>query len=530
MLFADTLVKASAIYTLEERLGVAQAMAVRGDRVVAVGTWPDVEGLGGAGTRVVDLGSRCVIPGMIDSHLHLLGFGLTLGRVDLRDTGSLDEALGLIGQAAGDAAPDEWVVCGGWDRNRWPRLPSARDIDSAVPDRPVLVRSKDGHAAWVNSLALSLSGVGRETPDPGGGELVRDPATGSPTGVLLENAVGLVWSRVPEPGDARCDAAITRALEVAASRGLTGVQSFEGRATLSSLQRLRARDELILRVTSHLPKDGLDDAISLGLSSGFGDEWVRIGHLKLFLDGALGSQTAHMLEPYAGTDNRGIAVLSEAELEEFVVRASKGGFAPAIHAIGDAANRVALDVLERTSERWRAAGLHPRIEHVQLLHATDLPRLGRLGVIASMQPIHAMSDWPVAERYWGDRASTAYAWRSLLETGAPLAFGSDCPVETIDPLLGIHAAVTRQRPDGQPPGGWYPDQRLAPLEGLGAYTRGAAHSTGEESIKGSLSPGKLADFVVLSEDPFAAPDPGEALLRTSITATVVGGRLAHGDI
>jgi len=525
---ADLILVNCRAYTVEDDNPLAEAIAVRDGRILAVGRSGDVLPTAGPGTRVVDLGGRAVIPGLIDAHLHLLSFALSLGRVDLAGASSLEEALARVRAGAAGLRPGEWVLGGGWDKNLWGRLPHRRDLDAVAPANPVLLASKDYHSQWASSLALELAGVRPETASPPGGEILRDPATGELTGILQENAGRLVARAVPPPSPERCDAALLQALGIAASAGLTGLQTFEGPEVLAALQRLRARGALDLRVCCHLRRESLADAARLGLRTGFGDEWLRLGHLKLFLDGALGSQTAYMLEPYSGSVSRGIQVLTREELRELVGVAIEAGLAPAVHAIGDAANRLALDVFEETAPAWRRAGLRPRIEHVQLVDAADAGRLGRLGVVASMQPSHATSDWPVAERHWAGRTGLAYAWRTLLDTGAVLAFGSDCPVEPIDPLPGLYAAVTRQTAAGQPAGGWHPEQRLTPTEALRAYTLGSACASGEESIKGSLAVGKLADFVVLSTDPLAGTP--EAFLQAKVEATAVGGRVVYGEL
>jgi predicted amidohydrolase YtcJ len=525
---ADTILTNARIYTAEEGTPTAEAMAIRGDRILAVGRASDVEHLAGPSGRTVDLAGRTVIPGLIDAHVHLLSFALGLERVKLMGALSLEAALDRIREGVNQARPGQWVLGEGWDKNLWGRLPTRWDLDAVAPANPVFLLSKDLHTGWANTLALQLCGVRADTPVPAGGEILRDPDTGEPTGVLREGATGLVHEKIPPPSPEQCESALERAMGIAVSKGLTGVQVPEGPQTLGAVQRLHGRGELPLRILCHIQRENLQDALRLGVRTGFGDEWVRLGHLKLFLDGALGSQTAHMLEPYEGTDSRGIETLRRDDLKEMVVAAAAGGIAPAIHAIGDAANRAALDVLEETMPLWRRIGLRPRIEHVQLLHPDDARRLGRVGVVASMQPGHQPSDWAVADRFWGERSRLAYAWRTVLESGAVLAFGSDCPVEPIDPMLGLHAAVTRRTPEGEPPEGWYPEQRLTPMEALRAYTIGAAYAAGEDAAKGSLAPGKLADFVVLSSDPISGS--GELFLQTTIQATVVGGRVVYGDL
>ncbi|MGE5618942.1 MAG: amidohydrolase [Sphingomonadaceae bacterium] len=525
---ADTLLTQGRIYTIEDDNPTAEAMAVRDGRVMAVGRESDVAALAGPATRVVRLAGRTVFPGLIDAHVHLLSLGLRLRRMDLAGVESLEEALAVVRVGVSRVAPGEWVQGGGWDQNLWRRLPDRHDLDAVAPANPVMLESKDLHTCWANTLALRLAGIAASTPDPEGGEIVRDAATGEPTGLLREGAVSLLREAIPAPSPERCDEVVSDALRLAASKGLTGLQVPEGPHTFSSLQRLRATGALPLRVYCFVQKEYLQDCIRLGVRTGFGDEWLRLGHVKLFLDGALGSQTAHMLEPYSGTDSRGIETMSRKDLRAVVAEAASAGIAPAIHAIGDAANRVALDVLEETASLWRPVGLRPRVEHVQLLHPADAGRLGPLGVVASMQPSHQPSDWMVAERYWGDRSHLAYAWRTVLDSGGVLAYGSDCPVEPIDPMLGLHAAVARQTVEGLPAGGWYPEQRLTPLEALRAFTLGAAFASGEESLKGSLAPGKLADFVVLSHDPITGPP--ELFLRTRVDATVVGGRVVYGEL
>jgi len=381
----------------------------------------------------------------------------------------------------------------------------------------------------VNGAALRRAGVTASTRSPEGGQIVADP-DGEPSGVLRERAAELVTAAIGRPSAASCDAATRRALRRANELGLAGVHTMEGAEARASLQRLCEDGELTLRVCAHLARDELEGAIGLGLRSGFGDEWLRVGGLKLFADGALGSQTALMLEPYEGqADNRGVEVLTAEELRGYAERAAGHGIALTIHAIGDLANRRVLDAmaLARRVEPSRrgAPPLRHRIEHAQIVHPDDVARFAELDVVASVQPVHATSDMTTAERYWGARTPWSYAWRSLLSAGAHLAFGTDAPVEPLDPIATIHAAVTRRRADGAPPDGWHPEQRLTVEESVRAYTLGSAHAAGEAARKGSLALGKLADLTVLSRDPFALP-PDE-LLGLRVEATVVGGRVVY---
>jgi predicted amidohydrolase YtcJ len=382
---------------------------------------------------------------------------------------------------------------------------------------------------------LELAGITATCEAPAGGEILHDES-GRPIGILLETAVELVYKAIPDPDLEMMVAALRQATPRAHRLGLTGFHDPGHPTLLAALQVLRAHDKLGLRALVHVPSDGLDHAIGLGLRSGLGDEKLRVGGVKIFADGALGPQTAHMLSPFEGSaDNTGIPTFSAAELFDLVLRAHEAGLSVAVHAIGDGANRAVLGAIESAAASLRAQSSEPelhrpalpdRIEHVQLLDPVDLPRLAQLGVVASMQPIHAPSDMNMAERYWGRRSDFAYAWQSLLQSGACLAFGSDAPVESPDPLAGVHAAVTRRRADGSPgPEGWIPGQRLTVAQAVQAYTLGAAKASGEAHLKGSLSPGKLADLVVLSRDIFRVEPM--SILDARVEMTVFDGRIVY---
>lgn len=525
---ADLVATNGRVYVMDAADTVAEAVAVRCGRVLATGTSAEIESLTGPGTKVVDLGGRAIIPGLIDAHLHLLSFGTSLRSVDLRGVATIEEAVARVREAVLRVPPGAWVQGSGWDRNLFGRLPDRLELDSVSPANPVALASRDLHALWTNSRALEAARITAETEDPPNGEIVRAPADGEPTGVLKESARAVMYDAIPRPTAEEAAQAILEASNAAASKGLTSVQTFESEDSFRSLQQILERSDLPVRVCSHLWKDGLEHAVALGLQTGFGDDRLRIGNLKLFLDGALGSHTALMLEPYEGTSNFGIQMMTRQEISSTVIRAARASIAVAVHAIGDAANRLAIDVFEETEQEWRPRGLRQRIEHVQLLTDGDAARLASLGLIASMQPIHATSDWQVADKYWGARTRLGYAWRTIANAGARLAFGSDCPVESIDPFMGLHAAATRQTAEGAPRGGWRPEQRLEPLQALRAYTVGAAYASGEEKKKGSLEADKLADFVILSIDPFSGPP--DLLLRTRVEATVLGGTVVYGEL
>ncbi|RKY00633.1 amidohydrolase [Candidatus Poribacteria bacterium] len=491
-------------YTLSDP-PLAEAMAVCGGRVLAVGALDELKGIAGRGWERIDLGGRVALPGLHDAHLHLLGYGLSLERVDLSGAGSLEECLRLVAERGKTVPPGRWVLGRGWNYNAWAegRLPTRWDLDRVLPDRPALLSSKDGHLVWANSLAIKLAGIPEDAPDPEGGHIVRDER-GRMTGVFQERAAEPLWRAVPEPDLEERVRALLRAQGKLLEMGITCVHTMEGRECFEALQELRRRGELKLRVVIYLPQSSIDHLAALGLRSGFGDDLLRIGGVKLFADGALGGQTAALFEPYIGMgDYRGILVQEPEELEEAVRRAAEAGLSVAVHAIGDRAVSVALDAIELASSRIEANHLRPRIEHVQLIRPEDMERMARLKVIASMQPSHAVSDRPVAERYWGERCRWAYAWRSLLEAGVVLAFGSDAPVEPPDPFFGLYAAVTRRDERGEPPGGWHPEQRLTVEEAIRAYTCWAAMAGG--TATGGLEPGRWADFALLPDDPFTAP-------------------------
>ncbi len=529
---ANLLLSNGHIYTLDPGRPYAQAMAVAGSRILAVGHNSELRPLLQPGGRNIDLGGRAAIPGLIDAHVHFGSYSLRIhqGKVDLDNVPSKEEAVARAAEATGQTPRGHWIQGSGWNSNIWPdpEPPTAADLDAAIRDHPVALQDKSHHAMWVNSRAMEVVGISTSSGDPTGGRIVRD-AAGKPTGILLETACELIHTAIPAPDLNAYVDALRLGTAKAQSLGLTGIHDPGHPLVLAAFEVLRSRGEMGLRALVHIPAEGLEPAAKLGLRSGLGDEFVRIGGVKIFADGALGPQTAHMLEPYQGTvANTGIPTHTADELRRLVRQAHDAGLAVAVHAIGDAANRAALDAIAALPRQAyeHLPALPDRIEHVQVLHPDDLPRLAELGVIASGQPIHATSDMETAERYWGRRCDLAYAWRSLLGAGTLLAFGSDCPIETLDPLAGIHAAVTRRRPDGSPgPEGWISGQRLTVAEAVHGYTLGAAYASGETRVKGSLAPGKLADLVVLSHDIFEL-DP-MAILDTRVEMTVFDGDIVH---
>jgi len=510
------------IHTLDRGRPRASALAIEHGQIVAVGGDELLAGASSADRQ--DMEGRTILPGLTDAHLHLKAYALSLQKIDC-ETATLPECLERVRRRAGATPAGEWILGHGWNQNTWGAWPAAQDLDAAAPQHPVFLTAKSLHAAWANNRALQRAGINASTPDPASGRIQRDPS-GTPTGILLESAAELISKVVPEPTGDELVEALEGAQRVLWAFGLTGVHDFDRRDCFMALQQMRERRTLKLRVTKNIPVELLDAAHSLGLRTGFGDDWLRIGSVKVFMDGALGPRTAAMFQPYDGEPgNRGILNHDSEQLFELGKQAAEVGLGMTVHAIGDRANHEVLDAYEHLRRHEREHGLphlRHRIEHVQLLHPDDVDRLARLQVVASMQPLHATSDMLMAEQYWGGRNSLAYAWKAQVRSGATLAFGSDAPVESPNPFLGIHAAVTRRRADGAPGlGGWHPEQRLSLQEALSAYTEGAAYAAYAQGRQGQLLEGALADLIVLDADPFEM-DPDE-LSSVRPSATMIAG-------
>lgn len=498
----------------------ARALLVRGGRVAAVGSEAEVRAAALPGARHEHV-QGVVTPGFTDAHVHLTAWALFRRRVDLNAAASLEAGLAAI--AAAHARGTGWLRGIGWDVHRWGRLPTRAELDAAAPVRPAFFHSHDLHAAWLNSAALRACGIHAGTPDPEGGALLRDAATGEPTGILLERAVTAAERHLPAESPAEVREALLEAQAALHAWGVTGVHSVEPTG-LEDFTRLQEEDRLRLRVLQAIPLARLDGAIEAGLRSGFGGEWIRLGGVKLFLDGALGSRTAWLREPYAGDPaNHGIRTLEPGEFRRHVRRAGAAGISATVHAIGDAAVELALGVL---AEEPAAPTMPHRIEHLQLCPPELWERAGRSGVVASVQPVHLMTDIPAAERHWGHgRSRGAYAFAALRRAGMTLAFGSDVPVESCDPRLGLYAATARLGWDGAPAGGWFPEHRLDAAAALHAYTDGPARAAGEGGRRGRLLPGCDADLAAWEVDPLAASP--EALRGMRCLLTLVGGEVVH---
>lgn len=517
----DLLVLGGRIHVLGAHAPV-EALLARGGRVVALGSEREVRAAALPGAEVLALHGATATPGLTDAHVHLSTWALARRRVELHAARSLDEGLARI-RAYAERHAGGWVLGGGWDLHRWGGLPTRAPLDALLPDRPALFDSHDLHAVWLNSAALAACGLTRDTPDPEGGRIVRDPA-GEPTGVLLDNAMPLAYAHRPQPSPAELQDALADAQAALHAWGVTGVHSVEPTG-FADFEALRQAGRLRLRVLQSVALDRLDAALALGLRSGFGGEWLRVGGVKLFLDGALGSRTALLSEPYEGeTEYRGIETLPPAEFRAVVERAARGGLAATAHALGDAAVERALDVLGNVPA---PAALPHRIEHLQLCPPALWARAGRAGIVGSMQPVHLLSDIPAAERHWGHaRSRGAYAFAPLLAAGMTLAFGSDVPVETPDPRAGLYAAVRRVGwDDGPQVPDWFPEHRLGAEQALRAYTEGPALAAGAADWQGRLLPGYAADLAVWERDPLACPP--EALRTLRCLATVVAGEVVH---
>lgn len=512
------------IYTLDQIRPQATALVIDRDRIAAIGGPELLENFNARASRE-DMGGRVLLPGLTDAHIHLMHYALSLQKVDV-ETPTKAECLRRVAERAQTAPPGAWILGHGWQQNDWGgQFGSAQELDEAAPRNPVYLSAKSLHAGWTNSAALKLAGITAQTADPLNGKILRDTA-GHPTGILLETAMSLLDAAIPQPTPAQAAEAIRAAQPLLHGMGLTGAHDFDYRTAFMALQDLRSSSELKLRVVKSVPPDLLDHALGLGLRSGFGDDLLRIGSYKTFIDGALGPRTAAMFQPYLNEpENRGILNYDSEELFAIARKAADSGLSIAVHAIGDQAVHEVLNAYEQLRRYERENGMprrRHRIEHVQIIHPNDAGRLAQLGVIASMQPIHAISDMLAADHWWGERSKLAYAPRAQLAAGATLAFGSDAPVESPNPFLGLHAAITRRRPDGTPgPDGWYPEQRLTLSEALAGFTTGAAYTAGMEDRLGRLSPGHYADLIALEQDPFT--NHPDILLAMQPSATMLGG-------
>ena len=503
----DLVIVNASVHTMDQTQPTAGAVAVLGNRIVAVGATPDIRTLAGARTRVIDAGGKLVLPGFNDAHVHFLSGGFSLANVDLRDATSPEEMARRLKAYAAKLPKGRWILGGDWDHERWPGapLPTKEMIDAATPDNPVFVSRLDGHMALANGLALKLAGVTKQTKDPAGGVIVRDPKTGEPTGVLKDGAEGLVDRVVPDKTFDEKHIAAKAACAHAAQVGVTSVADMSADGDVGLYQHMLERGELKTRIYAMRSIVSWETLAKTGVRGAFGSDLLRIGGLKGFADGSLGSTTAFFFQPYDDApDTRGLLfdqMLPEGIMLKRVEGADKAGLQVLIHAIGDEANLRILDIYQQAAEKDGPRDRRFRIEHAQHLRPSEIARFGKQKVIASMQPYHAADDGRWCEKRIGpERSKGTYAFRSLIDAGAVLAFGSDWTVAPLNPMEGLKAAVTRQTLDGKHPGGWIPEQKLTLDQAIRAYTVGSAYAEFADKVKGTIAPGKLADLVMLDRD------------------------------
>lgn len=527
---ADIVFVNANIHTMDKSSQQAEAIAVRDGKIVAVGSNESVRKRSGTAGKVVDVKGKLMLPGFIDNHTHFMMGGFQLHNVDLRDAKNEAEFARRIRDYA-KKNPKLWMTGGDWDHDNWPgaHLPTKELIDQYTPSTPVFINRYDGHMALANSYVLKLAGITKETPDPPGGTIVRDPKTKEATGVLKDEAMSFVYKLIPDPSEKEMMAAARHAFAEARKYGLTGIQDMSSWPDVRCYEKLRASGELTARMYCRLPISVVDEVIAKGIKAHSGDEWIRLGSMKAFADGSLGSTTALFFEPFdSDPTTHGLAsdIVIDGRLEKWATAADKAGLQMSIHAIGDSANSLMLDLFERiikTNPQWDRRF---RLEHAQHIHPKDFDRFAKLGVIASVQPYHAIDDGRWAEgRIGHKRCATTYAFRTFLDHGVKMCFGSDWTVAPLNPLLGIYAAVTRRTTDGKNPNGWFPEQKLSVQEAVEAYTINNAYAAYEENEKGTIAVGKLADFVVLSDDVFTiAP---EKIEKVQVEMTVVGGKIVY---
>ncbi len=532
---ADLILRNGRIYTVDSDSGIVEALAVADGKVLAVGTNSEIDRLRDRDTTVIDLVGRFAMPGFNDAHVHLGNAALRTLNVDLSGTTSLEDLKDRLRTALPGRSKGDWVYGRGWDESKWAdaRIPHRADLDSVTTEHALFLERADGHSSVLNSLALERAGIGPYTPDPAGGVIERD-AEGQPTGWLKEKAADKVFAMIPEPTPDQWRDGFLRAMRHALENGVTSVQDDtlrspgQGETAVTALKQLREKQALPLRITVWLPFEApLAELEQWRESLGTTDRWLKAGLLKTNIDGSGGSLSAAMLEPYASApDNKGLLLLDADTLTQMVIERDAAGFQIGIHAIGDRANRVVLDAFAAAIDRNGRRDSRHRVEHAQFVSAADLDRFGSLGVIASVQPSHLLTDLRWAPTLLGrERETDAYRWKSFIDSGAHVCFGTDYPVEPIDPMRGLYAAVTREFDTGGPRGGWHPEESLDVATAIAAYTLQPAFAEFEETRKGSLSVGKLADIVVLSSDPIAVMP--RALLDTRVDITIVEGHVVY---
>ena len=513
------------IFTLDELYPFVEAVLISDGIITAIGSSDEILSLANSNTESVNLDFQSVIPGFTDAHLHLLHLAKYLSKLDC-ETKTRAECIQRVKAQAEQSKPGEWILGHGWNHNVWDEgIGNAQLLDEVAPNNPVYLTNKSLHGAWANSQALKAANITETTDNPQGGLIGRTDA-GIPNGLLYESAVNLIESILPQLTETEITQLIHTAQNYLFSYGITSVHDFDRRLSFSALQEMNMADDLKLNVIKSIPGELLDEAIALGLHSGFGNAKLRMGGIKLFMDGALGTRTAAMLQPYEGETSSGFPLLTQEELYQIACKASDNHLSLAIHAIGDRANHDVITAIENLRD-YECKHSNPknskyhRIEHVQNIIPEDIAKMSSLNMIASVQPIHLCSDIPAADRNWGARNRNTFAFRSMIDAGIPLIFGSDAPVEIPDCIKGLHAAVNRTNHENQPTDGWYPNQKISILEATRAFCSNCYQIPGSISNKGKILPGYQADLIVLSHDIFDIPD--QQLIETQVQKTMIDG-------
>ena len=526
----DIAILSSKIFTGDPKIPWAEAVGIKDGRIAGVGSDQEIKRLCSGHTKILNLPERLVVPGLVDGHAHFCSFGQTLHLANLKNLSSLAQCREKIRTAVSTYPPGEWIVGRGWDDRQWEenRQPTRGDLDDLAPANPLMLFRADGHTVWVNSLALEKAGVTKDSPDPPGGKIERDSTTGEPTGILRE-AIGVLRKFMPRSSREDLKSAALAAQQEALKSGLTGIHSSEMLPQFEALADLEKEGKLKIRIYHLLRPQDIDILSDRALKPGDGSPRLWIGHMKLFADGSLGSGTALLHEPYRDDpSNSGLSTLPVESLRDQIRRIYAWGGAAAIHAIGD---RAVTNCLAAIAEARKMEGIGPgrkrdRLEHVQLHRSSDLPLFRDLEVTASVQPVFTATDWQQAEEKWGhSRSRRAYAWKTFRKAGIPVQFGSDAPFDHINPILGLQAAVTRQTPKGEPPGGWFPEERLSLEESIEGFTRIPAWTSGRENDLGSISIGKRADITVFEKNLFeVAPENWPSI---GVEMTMIDGEIVY---
>ena len=525
-LMADMVLIHGKIFTVDAAQPWAQAVAIRDGKFVAVGKDEEIKKLIGQETEVIDLGGKLALPGFNDAHLHFTNGGLYLLGIDLRPARDEKEFARILKEYIYKVPKGEWVSGGNWDHENWPskKHPRKEMIDPFTADHPVMVSRLDGHMALANSLALKLAGITRDTPDPQGGEIVKDKKTGEPTGILRDTAMALVDKVIPPLSRDKRERAIRAAMRHSLELGVTSIQDNSSAEDLEVYQELLRKGELGVRINAWRGADTWGEFQRIGITAPYGDPFLRLGTVKLFVDGSMGAGTALFFEPYADDPaTSGLPIHTPEQLQTLVRNADAAGLQVAAHAIGDKANAWVLEAFAKARAANGLRDARHRIEHSQVVRPDDVKRFAELGVIASVQPCHCIDDMRWAEKRIGKRVDDAYRWRSFLEAGVGLAFGTDWDVEPLDPRLGLYAAVSRELPGGGPVGGWHPEEKLSLAQAIEMYTLGSAYAEFQETLKGSVQKGKFADLVVMERDLFSIPK--KDILTTPVAMTLLNGKM-----